>query len=570
MISVAQLFGGSPSLGLKKLREWNESDPHHFIQSAAAFLKSAKEDRFSRLVLYLLREREGDLGHLLFQSPILPANESIELAALASRIDPRLQGKWATSLARNLEHWAENDSVDEILRQIEVLARCIDSIRLARLLTELSKHSDPRIRSKAVLFSGQLIDSSNESRALQDPNARVRANALEAMWGRQDDQAIALFKKHSNQKGLRESVNSLLGLHQAGHLSARTQLMELADSSDTRLQLGAIWAMGQTKDPRLHIYLQTRLRNSSDPLRVSLLKAARNIKHTRDQIESHPRLKLNLKSYEDFGLGQIHITLLASDRNDRMLSVSKIHPVGILVRDGAHPVDSIRVEVSGSTLPIDVALLLPSTHSVSIGELKRLVETKQGEDRWCIQFSSNHPVRGNPYNAKIEFHSNLDKLFVIQLSKVRGNTDTVHASMDRLVTSFPVRESTRHIIALFDSAQPDSAPPASNLLEHFRSRQVTPHLLIRNSIQSSQSHEWKKFCHKLGGSFAELSSDRGIVPQLQNIARSLHSKIDLKCHVGRITGSREKNEHLNIELISDAGLGELTLDTSGNPLIDES
>ncbi len=260
--------------------------------------------------MHLLQEEHPSLDAFLFAPSALKGPTAVQLAVLACRIEPKIQTIWTETLLRQLEQLSESEVLEEVLRRMEVLAVCADRLRFAPLLQKLSAHSHAKIRSKAAVLSPLLYDLCEDVPALNDENARVRANALESMWGRSDPKAIEVFKANQGRSSNREAINAVLGLHFAGELSARRRLMELAASDNSRIAASAIWAMGMTKDPRLLCYLQSRLKQSGDAQQMGMLRSARRIKAFQEAAEALPPLTLRPIRLEWLGLGQMQVSLL--------------------------------------------------------------------------------------------------------------------------------------------------------------------------------------------------------------------------------------------------------------------
>lgn len=73
---------------------------------------------------------------------------------------------------------------------LDILAEISDGPRLVPLLTNLLQYPDPRIRSKVTLLMGRRNQNSRwvEQRK-EETDPRVRANAIEGLWGAEDDAA---------------------------------------------------------------------------------------------------------------------------------------------------------------------------------------------------------------------------------------------------------------------------------------------------------------------------------------------------------------------------------------------
>ena len=560
-VDLEQNFASKPTEGWKQLRAWKEEDHLNFSELATGYLKSALDSRFSRLVLCLLRENENDLDSLLFAATTLNLQESLHLATLASRVDPKLPAAWAKKMAELLDHSSAATPVDSIARRLEILAKCMDPMRAASLLNRMSSHADPRIRSKAVLLSGKLDPAADVLPAFEDDNPRVRANLLESMWGRQDPLALDQFEQHSNRPHIRESINALLGLHKAGQLSARRRLIESAETADTSRQLAAVWAMGQTQDPRLLVYLQQKLRNSAGPKHSSMLRAARRLKQFQDHCTSLPRLFMAAQHYESLGPGRIRVSLLLLNSNGLAVLPDQVFPTQFLLRDGDIILDHFQLEYKKSEDRLDVAFLVPKSSpllQLSLQEsLEMAFETKRSADAWTVQRWPVVPIENCQRYAAVEFSTS--KAF--QSHQFDSAENLVAASfrsaVDRIVGAYPKSGAPKHLILITDPTMDPGLEPSIEWAEEMRRFQITPHLLSLTEFTPSAWNIWRRLCHNTGGSCLSVELNQ-LATNLRQLCLSLQMRMDLTCSLARAGQSRS----FQIEFVSEAGYAKLSLDST--------
>jgi hypothetical protein len=567
-VELEQDFLSKPTEGWKLLRCWKEEDYSSFSSRAIDYLKSAQDSRFSRLVLLLIREEESELESLLFASEQLSLQESLHLATLASRVDPKLPPTWAQNLSHLIEQVSATKPVEGIARRLEILARCLDPLRAASLLGKMSSHSDPRIRSKAALLLLKVDPAADLLPLLEDENPRVRSNGLESMWGRQDASALDRFEQHSTRPHIRESVNALLGLHRAGQLAARRRLIESAETADTRHQLAAIWAMGQTQDPRLLAYLQQKLRDSSGPKHTSMLRAARRIKQFQAECAALPSLFLEPQNYQSLGLGRIELSLTLLNSNGLPVLPDQIFPTQFLLRYGGTILDHFQLKYQKADSRMDVAILAPKSSprlQLRLQEsLEMAFETRRSTDSWAVQAWPITPAADRNRPGSIEFSSSKPFQSYRFGSPENLVGKSFKSAVDRLMTAFPQGAASRHLILLTDPVMDVGLEPSREWAEEMRRFQITPHVLSLTEFTPAAWNSWKQLCHKAGGSCVSVDIHQ-LAQKLRQLCLSLQMRIDLTCSLGVAGPAPIESPTLQIEYISESGSARLNLDSSGNP-----
>jgi hypothetical protein len=138
-----------------------------------------------------------------------------------------------------------------MIRVLNQLERLTEARRIAPRLLPLLRHPDPQLRSKAVRMMGSCSKNTQwVARQLADPDARTRANAIEALWGMSDMESRELLRSSIQDPNNRIVGNVLLGLYRAGECASIRELVGLAKHPTALFRSSAAWVMGETADPR--------------------------------------------------------------------------------------------------------------------------------------------------------------------------------------------------------------------------------------------------------------------------------------------------------------------------------
>ena len=115
----------------------------------------------------------------------------------------------------------------------------------------MARHSDPHVRSKAVLIIGRGNPASSWlQNRFAEPDPRIRANTVEALWGVDTADARGLLLAAARDDNNRVAGNALLALYRLGEASAEPELRKMAESESAMFRATSAWAMGEIADPR--------------------------------------------------------------------------------------------------------------------------------------------------------------------------------------------------------------------------------------------------------------------------------------------------------------------------------
>jgi HEAT repeat protein len=151
------------------------------------------------------------------------------------------------------------------IRALDLLTAAGDFSRFLPVVAAFVRHADPHVRSKAALLIGRASHTlAWVEHALQDPNDRVRANAVESIWTVPLPCAIPLLKRALRDPANRVATNAAVGLHFLGDPAGAEALEGMAIHEDPLFRASAAWAMGMLGDS---VFMPTavRLRNDRDP-----------------------------------------------------------------------------------------------------------------------------------------------------------------------------------------------------------------------------------------------------------------------------------------------------------------
>ena len=120
---------------------------------------------------------------------------------------------------------------------------------LRETLVQLSADANPRLRSKAVGVLGEVASVPAEvlvDRLVNDADARVRANTIEALEAKGDRQFVPVLARKARDAGTaRERANAVKALHTMKVSTASGQLMLMLRDERPDHRISALWALRQ-------------------------------------------------------------------------------------------------------------------------------------------------------------------------------------------------------------------------------------------------------------------------------------------------------------------------------------
>jgi HEAT repeat protein len=275
------------------IRRLFEQDRDSFLRHALQVLKSDLESPGALHLTAVLAENGLLLGAL--SDPLLPREKAVALAQSAARIDPNIDLTLARTLADDL---GASDS-DRHGRLMEILGVISDGIRIFPSLVRLLRHPNPHIRSKAVLLIGRGNRSPKWLRLrLADTDPRIRANAAEALWGVNTEEARNLLQSLVRDSNNRVAGNAILGLYKLGDASMIVEIMALARHDSALFRATAAWVMGETGDPRFTETVACLLREPNAVVRKRAFAALGGIRAAMSQATRGPKWMLSARLLE--------------------------------------------------------------------------------------------------------------------------------------------------------------------------------------------------------------------------------------------------------------------------------
>ena len=137
---------------------------------------------------------DDSLIHLLVDEKALTHEEAFSMVRRMAASRPMLEARLLRKMLENADGLGAAVPREIAQRVMSMVEAISDSSRVTVYLTQLERHPSAEVRSKAALLLGRgNVNVGRVRRFLTSQDARVRANAVESLWGMNTPQARALF-----------------------------------------------------------------------------------------------------------------------------------------------------------------------------------------------------------------------------------------------------------------------------------------------------------------------------------------------------------------------------------------
>lgn len=190
---------------------------------------------------------DGRYLSLLLDPDFLSLEEAHRVSQIIREADPGFFLKF--------EGLADATSTEQDLRRLERALNLFGGDGTSNVLfpwlRRLTSHSDQRIRSKAVKVCCTLRPNpALVEKQLKSDDVRVRANAIEALWGMAGTEVVPILREALNDSSHRVVVNALVGLYFHQPDEALEQMLRLCNHPVPFFRAAAAWGLGRIADRR--------------------------------------------------------------------------------------------------------------------------------------------------------------------------------------------------------------------------------------------------------------------------------------------------------------------------------
>jgi hypothetical protein len=259
---------------LQLIRRLAEEDPVSFANAAMRHLGGSGQSAALRYLAALM-VREKSIFEKLSDpgDAAMARSQSVVQRLLA--VDPSFDIKFAKQLPdRTGTNHKQALTGARGVRAMEVLDKASASPQVVPIVSHLVDSDDPRLSAGTALFVGRRTKNPDwAERLLDHGDSRVRANAVEALWGVNSSAARKVLETALVDESNRVVGNCLVGLSQLGKAGAAEEVMRMAEDPLPRFRATAAWAMGEIGHSVFLPHLTALVKDESEVVRRTALRA---------------------------------------------------------------------------------------------------------------------------------------------------------------------------------------------------------------------------------------------------------------------------------------------------------
>ncbi len=577
--------------------------PHIFVNSALNVLKSTDGRQGYQYLTSMLLAKEVLLPELLN-----PGRFSVEAAlavyAQARKIDQRLDVKLMRMVCAAAGIEEDADEGGDALRALEMISAAGASSDVVPFLIRLGRHPATAVRSKVALLLGR----TNRNvlwveREMNDVDPRVRANAVESLWGSDTTKSKDVLWAAARDNNNRVAANGLLGLYLANVLESVPHLLKMARHRSEYFRASAAWAMGVTGDPRFAATLVSMSGDESAMVRTNADRALAAIAENVERARSAGSLLVKL-SPPAVQNGKGVFRLAIHDSSNQPLA--EVSPTRVSVYAGSEIVEEYEVVDRLAPEIATVGFLLPARRQCSedfwstlTSSYEACLPRKRKSDPWSFvrYFSPKAAAKdGKDRTGKVH-----DRLFGVDFTtearpageeeggespeqggkpsfnllpaavaehfskadRSTPGTTGLAAAFQRIVPAFAGQPGKRHILIVvppdpsLDSGADLTQEVMELLAKRLRGSQVTVHAIALESANPAAVARLAEICHMTSGFL-------WMVPQPAALSETLERfLVALLPHYELTAPCQDACTRLSAMVCHEKGFGLDSLDITG-------
>jgi hypothetical protein len=276
--SLVDAFQSSSAMSKRDMRRMLEKDAAWFLQSSCRVLKASAEGPGAVYLMELLWSNPVLVSGLI-EPALLPLDTAIRFAKRWVEYDSMLDIKLLQMGFPSEATTVQNVDIVRAKRVLAIVNELPACRHILLPLVNLLHSPDPKVRSKAASLYGRTSQNGDCVRKrLSDMDPRVRANAVESLWGMDSSSARAVLREASRDQHHRVAANALVGLHRIGAYDVTASLQKMADGAEPMGRAAAAFAMGQILNMDFKPVLESLLKDDSPKVRSQALRSLIRLK----------------------------------------------------------------------------------------------------------------------------------------------------------------------------------------------------------------------------------------------------------------------------------------------------
>jgi len=563
---VANLSAGTAGSQLV-IEELLGNDPDIFYRGAIEALRTQEESRGLRFLVGLLVA--NDLLEPLLCEGSLRVEEAAAAIRMAIQMDPCVELSLARHLAEGVSSGTHPLLAANASRVLDILGRVSDGTRILPPLARLLHSTDAGLRSKAALIMGRSNRSAVwvQSR-MSDADPRLRANAIEGLWGVDTEEARDLMLASVRDANNRVAGNALYGLYTLGDPASIAETIKLAAHPVPLFRATAVWVMGKTGDPRFRDTAAQLLRDPHPMVRSRALRTVARIKAAVAQAGSGQRWRLSSLMLETMATAEAgapkqtrRVQVAVAGAGSAALTLRATH---FMLFEDRQPVLNYRLAIRPSPPAMSVVFLFPRGGEAQeppwVTSVLGCLARKRPSDLWAYLpwKAADEGVKTTPAaqaNQEVPFTANQAALAdAFHRMTQRAECGNMWQSLWRALRAEPTLARGRRHVIVFASEQVRGVAGPGLVATVGAARGLV------QVISSVANPALEGLCNKTRTSYTYAAEPEQIIARIEEAYLNLTARYEISYH----TLSQEARE-VRIRVQCPSGWGETTVATRRRP-----
>ena len=547
------------------MRNLAETDRPGFTRSALEMMKTIPDGPGTNYLIALLLQ-DVSFPSKLCDPAVYSLSEAAHVARRVQKIDPRFD----VGVARQItDAFSGKCPLDMKMaeRLLDLISSFSDPARVLALLAQLLRHQNPRIRSKTVLLIGRASSNARLAESyMREPDKRVRANAIEALWGNQAEEARAILTQSVADPDNRVAANAVMGLYKLGDTRSIALLRQMAEHGSAARRASAVWAMKETADPRFLRILAGLIGDEDSKVRHNAFHALAHIRKSKARLLTGEQLRIIITEAEAFADGQRKLRVSVCSKSG---PVGDVSPLEVLLEEDRRPIADYTFQEIHSPEPLALGIAIPRILQQE-DEFRRACEAsiqhclpmKRRLDQWAIlRYATEPPATPSPNGVTVRFATDPAAISETLHSAVHREeaSDSLKDAASRLIAEAGQKKSKRQILLIDGPAAYSRSLSDANVNDlqiQAKSAKTQVHGLISAESDAQVNPRLRELCRESGGKVIRIATPDEMPQALQGLCCSLVNRYEIT-YAAKSTASPVR---ISVQLYSPAGFGEQSCD----------
>src|ERR1700693_1752459 len=387
--ALVESFSEKDTVGKQSLVQLLASDAHVFSAASIRVLANAEASAGARFLTYLLT-KEKLLTAGLRDPDTCSLKDAVAAVRAIGDMGPRFQAALEMDLSAALHGRATQESTLQVMRILDLLGAIPTQNFWPSFQSELMAYPDRAVRSKAALLIGRnTTHPAWIKKQLMDSDARVQANAVEALWGMDAAEARPVFTAALRSPNNRVVANAILGLYRLSDLKAVTDLLDMARHPDPLFRASAWWAIAETEDPRFIPFLMEQFKSTQGKMKLAVTRTLSRIRRREKASAEKGTMHVggSIANVKTDGGRHVEFALSRSGGDE----IASMKPTEFALWEDGTLIENYEVKLPNNPAALVIGVVGPRFFSESDhyenairDSLKRCLSLKRPDDWWRI------------------------------------------------------------------------------------------------------------------------------------------------------------------------------------------